>query len=106
MSGNHFCPQEVFEARYAKVPQEGSLFPHPCSDKGQGETVGMLSTSSESESCSEVESSSERVAVQLANLKERVSITHLLWKWPVLGFSCCFMAGFPVKSCQSSAEQT
>lgn len=82
-NGNSFCPQEVFEARYVKVPQEGCLFPHPCSDKGKGETIGMSSTSSGSESGSEVESASEEVAAQLANLKERVRIAHSLCKWPV-----------------------
>ena len=54
-----------------KVPQEGCIFP-----PGQGETVRMLSSSSDSGSCSEVESSSEEVAMQLASLKERVGITH------------------------------
>lgn len=83
INGNYFCPQEVFEARYAKVPHEGCLFPPPCSDRGQGETVGILSTSSGSESCSEVEGASEEVAMQLANLKERVRIDRLLCKWPV-----------------------
>lgn len=78
MNADHFCPQEVFEARYVKVPQEASYFPHPCSDQAQGETVGMLSTTSDSESCSEAEGPSEQVAEQLANLKERVSITHWL----------------------------
>lgn len=75
MRADHFCPQEVFEARYVKVPQEASYFPHPCSDRAQGETVGMLSTTSDSESCSEAEGPSGQVAEQLANLKERVSIT-------------------------------
>lgn len=72
--------QEVFEARYVKVSQEGSPVPRSCSELGQGETVGMLSTSSDSESCSGVESSSEEVAMQLANLKERVSAPHSLCK--------------------------
>lgn len=46
----------------------------------------MLSSSSDSESCSEAESSSEEVAMQLANLKERVRIT------PVNGlFSSLFL---------------
>ncbi|XP_029683002.1 bromodomain-containing protein 3-like isoform X5 [Takifugu rubripes] len=66
--------QEVFEARYVKVPQEASYFPHPCSDRAQGETVGMLSTTSDSESCSEAEGPSEQVAEQLANLKERLKV--------------------------------
>lgn len=60
-----------------KISQEGCLFPQPSSDKGQGETSGSLSTSSDSGSCSEAESSSEEVAMQLASLKERVSLPHL-----------------------------
>lgn len=75
MKRNSFCPQEVFEARYLKVPQEDCLSTHPCSDTGQGEPAGTSSSSSDSESCSEAESSSEEVAMQLANLKERVRIT-------------------------------
>uniref|UniRef100_H3CMN4 Bromodomain-containing protein 2 n=1 Tax=Tetraodon nigroviridis TaxID=99883 RepID=H3CMN4_TETNG len=66
--------QEVFEARYMKISQEGCLFPQPSSDKGQGETSGSLSTSSDSGSCSEAESSSEEVAMQLASLKERLKV--------------------------------
>nr|XP_046248326.1 bromodomain testis-specific protein isoform X2 [Scatophagus argus] len=68
--------QEVFEARYLKVPQEteGCSTPHQRADKGKGDRVGSLSTSasSESESSTETESSSEEVATQLANLKERL----------------------------------
>ncbi|XP_049911904.1 bromodomain testis-specific protein isoform X2 [Epinephelus moara] len=67
--------QEVFEARYLKVPQEaeGSI-PHHRADKGQGDGVGSVSTSesSETESSIEAESPSEEVAVQLANLEERL----------------------------------
>lgn len=76
MSADHFCPQEVFEARYVKVPQEASYFPPTCSERAQGEAVGMLSTTSDSDSCSEAEGPSEQVAEQLANLKERVSTTQ------------------------------
>lgn len=93
MNADHFCPQEVFEARYVKIPQEASYFPHPCSDRAQGETVGMLSTTSDSESCSEAEGPSEQVAEQLANLKERVSITHWLYKWPFSGVFLLFCEG-------------
>ncbi|XP_070688157.1 bromodomain testis-specific protein [Pempheris klunzingeri] len=68
--------QEIFEARYLKVPQEaeGCFVPHQRDDKGKGDGVGSLPTSesSESESSSEAESSSEEVATQLANLKERL----------------------------------
>lgn len=69
--------QEVFEARYLKIPQEEDCpVPQQRADKGKGDRVGSLSTSasSESESSSEAESSSEEVATQLANLKERVGI--------------------------------
>lgn len=63
-----------------KVPQEsdGCSIPRQRVDKGKGERVGSLSTSasSESESSSEPEGSSEEVAVQLANLEERVGILH------------------------------
>lgn len=46
-------------------------------DKGKGDGVGSLSRSeksSDSESSSETENSTEDVAVQLANLEERVGI--------------------------------
>lgn len=66
-----------------KVPQEGCLFHQPCSEKGEGEAIELLPTSSDSKSCSDVESPSEEVAIQLANLKERVCIIHLLHKCPV-----------------------
>lgn len=72
----HSYQQEVFEARYLKIPQEESCpGPQQCADKGK-EGVLSLSTSasSDSESSSEAESSSEEVATQLANLKERVGI--------------------------------
>ncbi|XP_069560081.1 bromodomain testis-specific protein isoform X6 [Brachyistius frenatus] len=69
--------QEVFEARYLKVPQE----PEDCStshqviDKGKGKRVGSLSTSasSESESSSEAESAPEEMAMQLACLGKRLA---------------------------------
>lgn len=76
-----------------KVPQEASYFPHPCSDRAQGETVGMLSTTSDSESCSEAEGPSEQVAEQLANLKERVGSTHWLLKRPFSGGFLLFCDG-------------
>ncbi|XP_047442154.1 bromodomain testis-specific protein isoform X2 [Mugil cephalus] len=68
--------QDVFEARYLKVPQEPegcSMYCHPV-DKGKGKRFGSLSTStsSESESSSEADSSSEEVAMQLAQLEERL----------------------------------
>nr|XP_057929888.1 bromodomain testis-specific protein isoform X2 [Doryrhamphus excisus] len=62
--------QEVFEARYAKLPQE------PLRQVvSKGDRVGSLSTagsSSKSESSSDEESSSEGVATQLANLEEQL----------------------------------
>ncbi|XP_039668278.1 bromodomain testis-specific protein isoform X4 [Perca fluviatilis] len=68
--------QEVFEARYLKVPQEAEGFslPHRRDDKGKGDGVPNVSTSasSESESSSEAQSSSEEVAIQLANIEERL----------------------------------
>ncbi|XP_037106242.1 bromodomain testis-specific protein [Syngnathus acus] len=73
--------QEVFEARYAKVPQElaGCCVAAPRRlDKPKGECVGSRSisarssSSSESESSSNTESSSEEVAAQLANLEEKL----------------------------------
>ncbi|XP_039985051.1 bromodomain testis-specific protein isoform X2 [Xiphias gladius] len=68
--------QEIFEARYLKVPQEpeGCSIPRHRVIKGKGDRVGSLSTSasSVSESSSEAESSSEEVAMQLANLEERL----------------------------------
>lgn len=88
--GEYFCPQEVFEARYVKIPQEGCRCPHLSSNEERGDGVEMSSTTSESESCSD--GASEEVATQLANLKERVGITHLLCVWPFFGgwrgFSC------------------
>ncbi|XP_068508282.1 bromodomain testis-specific protein isoform X1 [Syngnathus scovelli] len=72
--------QEVFEARYAKVPQELAeccvAAPRRL-DKPKGECVGSRSlsarssSSSESESSSNTESSSQ-VAAQLANLEEKL----------------------------------
>uniref|UniRef100_A0A8P4G162 Bromodomain-containing protein 2 n=1 Tax=Dicentrarchus labrax TaxID=13489 RepID=A0A8P4G162_DICLA len=68
--------QDIFEARYLKVPQEteGCSMPPQRVDKRKGDRVGSLSTSasSESESSSEAESSSEEVASQLASLEERL----------------------------------
>ncbi|XP_029285772.1 bromodomain testis-specific protein isoform X2 [Cottoperca gobio] len=68
--------QEVFEARYLKVPQGTDVcsIPNRRLDKGIGDRVGSVSTSasSESESSSEAEGSSEVVSVQLANLEERL----------------------------------
>ncbi|XP_035806638.2 bromodomain testis-specific protein isoform X2 [Amphiprion ocellaris] len=70
--------QEVFEARFLKVPQEleGCSVSHQLVDKGKGSRVGSLSTSesSGSESSSEAESPSEEVAMQLANLEERLKV--------------------------------
>ncbi|XP_061634316.1 bromodomain testis-specific protein [Phyllopteryx taeniolatus] len=73
--------QEVFEARYAKVPQEpaqGCVAAPRGLDKPKGDCVqrrslSATSSSSESESSSsDTESSSEEVATQLANLEEKV----------------------------------
>ncbi|XP_059197130.1 bromodomain testis-specific protein isoform X2 [Centropristis striata] len=68
--------QEIFEARYLKVPQdaESCSIPHQRTEKGQGDGVTSASTSpsSESESSSETASPSEEVATQLANLQERL----------------------------------
>ncbi|KAM7012585.1 bromodomain testis-specific protein isoform 2-T2 [Tautogolabrus adspersus] len=67
--------QEVFEARYLKVPQEleGCPLPHLV-EMVNADRVGNLltSASSESESSSETERSSEEVAMQLANLEDRL----------------------------------
>lgn len=61
-----------------KVPQEAEGFslPHRRDDKGIGDRVASVSTSasSENESSSEAQSSSEEVAMQLANIEERVGI--------------------------------
>ncbi|XP_032382447.1 bromodomain testis-specific protein isoform X3 [Etheostoma spectabile] len=68
--------QEVFEARYLKVPQEAESFslPNRQDDEGKGHRVASVSTSasSESESSSEAQSSSEEVTMQLANIEERL----------------------------------
>ncbi|XP_051929809.1 bromodomain testis-specific protein isoform X3 [Hippocampus zosterae] len=72
--------QEVFEARYAKVPQEpaGTCLPAPHRlDKLKGDCAGSLPAASsasgnESESSSDTESSSQEVATQLANLEEKL----------------------------------
>ncbi|XP_070817506.1 bromodomain testis-specific protein isoform X1 [Chaetodon trifascialis] len=63
--------QEVFEARYLKVPRqaEDCSTSHQQGDKRKGSL--STSASSESESSSEAESSSE-VATQLASLEERL----------------------------------
>nr|XP_020465718.1 bromodomain testis-specific protein isoform X2 [Monopterus albus] len=70
--------QDVFEARYLKVPQEPEGCPVPPQRvvKGNVDRVGSLSTSasSESESSLDTESSSEEVALQLANLEERLKV--------------------------------
>ncbi|XP_068175400.1 bromodomain testis-specific protein [Antennarius striatus] len=66
--------QEVFEARYLKLPQEteGGSISHQQVNKVKA-TVGCLSTSSSrSDISSEAGSSSEEVATQLASLKERL----------------------------------
>ncbi|XP_061894920.1 bromodomain testis-specific protein-like isoform X2 [Entelurus aequoreus] len=63
--------QEVFEARFAKLPQE----PLRRVDESKGQRVGgqsTLPTSSESESSSDAESSSEEVTTQLAHLEEQL----------------------------------
>lgn len=65
-----------------KIPQEGC--PRPSSNEEQGDTVEMSPTTSDSESCSD--GPSEEVAMQLANLKERVGIAHLLCEWPFFFF--------------------
>ncbi|XP_018525518.1 bromodomain testis-specific protein isoform X2 [Lates calcarifer] len=68
--------QDIFEARYLKVPQEPEVcsIPRQRAIMGKGDRIGSLSTSasSESESSSEADSSSEEVAMQLANLEERL----------------------------------
>ncbi|KAM3619468.1 uncharacterized protein V6R79_008716 [Siganus canaliculatus] len=67
--------QDIFEARYQKIPHETEGCSVPLQfDKRKGNRVGSLSTSasSESESSSDAESSSEEVASQLATLKERL----------------------------------
>ncbi|KAL3046850.1 hypothetical protein OYC64_021134 [Pagothenia borchgrevinki] len=68
--------QDVFEARYLKVPEGADVCPIPRQqlDKGKAERVGSVSTSasSESDSSSEAESSSGGVSVQLANLEEQL----------------------------------
>uniref|UniRef100_A0A3Q2XQ35 Bromodomain-containing protein 2 n=1 Tax=Hippocampus comes TaxID=109280 RepID=A0A3Q2XQ35_HIPCM len=72
--------QEVFEARYAKVPQEPAercVPAHHWLDKLQGDCVGNLpaaysASGNESESSSGTESSSQEVATQLANLEEKL----------------------------------
>ncbi|XP_019937035.2 bromodomain testis-specific protein isoform X2 [Paralichthys olivaceus] len=68
--------QDIFEARYLKVPQEPEGCSVPCQQviNGKVDVVGSVSTSesSVSESSSEEDSSSEEVATQLANLEERL----------------------------------
>ena len=107
-------PQEIFEARYLKVPQEPEGCSIPCQRvvKEKGDRVGSLSTSasSVSESSSEAESSSEEVAIQLANLEERVG-NGANGFWEVIHFSAfhlivSLMADSSVESCQQSAEET
>ncbi|XP_074492574.1 bromodomain testis-specific protein isoform X2 [Sebastes fasciatus] len=71
--------QEVFEARYLRVPQEeGCPIPHQRADKGKGDRVESVPTSasSESESSSEAESSSEEVSMQLAHLEEQLKVVR------------------------------
>lgn len=107
LSETVFCPQEVFEARYAKIPQDGGLSPPPSPDKGRGET-GTASSSSDSDSSSEAESSSGEVATQLASLKERVGRARSLWltcfsRILSRSLSCLVPSA---EGCESSAEQT
>ncbi|KAK1896788.1 Bromodomain testis-specific protein [Dissostichus eleginoides] len=68
--------QDVFEARYLKVPEGVDVcsIPRQQLDKGKAERVGSVSTSASSESdrSSEAESSSGGVSVQLANLEEQL----------------------------------
>ncbi|XP_041646362.1 bromodomain testis-specific protein isoform X2 [Cheilinus undulatus] len=66
--------QEVFEARFQKVPQESEPCPLLEVEMGKPDRVGhpLTSASSESESSSETEMSSEEVAMQLVSLKERL----------------------------------
>ncbi|XP_010732649.1 bromodomain testis-specific protein isoform X1 [Larimichthys crocea] len=69
--------QEIFEARYLKVPQEAescSIPPHRF-EKGNGDRVQSPSSdseSSDSELSSEEKSSSKEVATQLAHLEEKL----------------------------------
>lgn len=95
-----------------KVPQEpeGCPLPRHRVNKGKGDRVGSLSTSesSESDSSSEAESSSEEVAMQLANLEERVGIVHCsngenrreVVHFTALYLIVSLMADFSVESCQ------
>lgn len=72
-----FCQQEVFEARYLKVPQTEALpLTHHQEEKTKRNTVESMSTStsSDSESSSETQRPPEEVAMQLASLEERVGI--------------------------------
>ncbi|XP_077573189.1 bromodomain testis-specific protein isoform X1 [Stigmatopora nigra] len=67
--------QEVFEARYAKLPQESDPGRQP--DKPKSICVEQLSSSdssssSESDSSSDTRSSAEEVATQLASLEEKL----------------------------------
>ncbi|KAM6938340.1 bromodomain testis-specific protein [Lycodopsis pacificus] len=66
--------QQVFEARYLKVPQEECCpIPHQRVDKGKKDRV--QSSASESESSSEAESSSGE-ATTLANLEEQLKAVY------------------------------
>lgn len=79
----HSYQQEVFEARYSKIPQEESCpAPQQRTDKAKDRVLNLsTSASSETESSTDAESSSEEVATQLANLKERVGI-GCTCQWP------------------------
>ncbi|XP_071392193.1 bromodomain testis-specific protein [Centroberyx affinis] len=91
--------QDVFEARYSKLPEEPQSHSPPNGshslpvhrvDKGKGDGPESLSTtaSTDSESSLELESSSDRRAVQLANLEEQLKAVsdqlHRLTQAPLL----------------------
>lgn len=87
--------QEVFDARYLKVPQqpESNFIPTQQHEKGKEYGVESASTSngSESENLSESNSSSEKMAVQLASLEKRVGIYIFDSKLLLLLLSCSWV---------------
>uniref|UniRef100_A0A4W6D0A2 Bromodomain-containing protein 2 n=1 Tax=Lates calcarifer TaxID=8187 RepID=A0A4W6D0A2_LATCA len=88
--------QDIFEARYLKVPQEPEVcsIPRQRAIMGKGDRIGSLSTSasSESESSSEADSSSEEVAMQLANLEERLkAVSDQLKRLMIISYGLYFI---------------
>lgn len=73
-----YLQQEVFEARFSKLPQQPKGCVLPLLQVEKQKPVMRLSTSasSDSESSSTSESPSEGVAMQLASILERVGIGH------------------------------